>query len=576
MPTRTASGFVHSSCAAACAVLLLVGAAAADSSITDFNAASLGSYSPRDGWHAFGAGTSDRGVHAAGTSGHGAFHAVNWNESTWGVGDIFEGPVDLSAFDAVAIDARLVDLGGHSGTALFQFALDLPDGVEYSTPTQGLGTAYQTYSFALADLELSAGSGPLDLTAGTPKIIVRRNGQSGPARFDFDEITAIGGGGGPTELTPVTLRWPPDGDDVRAMWLYASAGNLRVVNLADAQAILDFCAAEGINRIYFHAYYIWALGSTADKAALRTFLEVARASGIRVEALLDGVDWHNHPTTVQTHLGYVLAIHNATPGDADDDFSGVHFDIEFWLDDSWDGNLAQREQVARDYFDNVLITARSYLDAHGGMTLPIAVDLSSHFDTSGMLPAQFEHGGLTQFFLEHVFDHADDVVLMSYYDSAGALSSVANYELSLAHGKGRRLQLGADQEPNELPINTFADNLPTAYAAMTMALQNFHAGLSSERAAALAGFSVFHYDGYRAATPAALSVADLDGDEDVDADDFTLFVDYLGGPSVPAIGVARDADFDLSGATDIADFARLAVCFTGPDCGCPVPANCER
>jgi hypothetical protein len=560
--------------AAVVGLLALPTVADADTIITDFNSATLGSYNPRENWSAFGNGTLDRGVHSAGSVGRGAFHTVDWSSASWGVGDVSVVAVDLSAFTAVRIDARVVELSGYSGVARLRFALDHLDGREWTTPSIPITGGYVTYEFDFADL---SGSGALDLVTSKPKLIVEKNGQSGTARFDFDEIVAVGAGGGTYELTPVALRPPPDGDAIRAMWMYA--GSI-FASATASQSALDFCGREGVNRINLGAYSIWANGSAELKDNLRLFLETAHASGIRVEALLDGVDWHENPALVRTRVDQILAFHDDTPANTADDFDAVHFDVEFWLDSSFTdaANETIRQQVARDYLDNVLVNARDHLDANGASSIDVATDLSAHFDISDMLPSAFSYDGVTQRFLQHVLDHADDVVIMSYIDSASGLLSWTGYELDLAHTQGRTIQLGADIHfvPPELSINSFADNSPSAFSAMTTALEQFHLLLTADRLAALDGFSVFYYDGYSSFEPSPRNVADLDGDGDADTDDLASFASQLGGPAVAAQGLAVDDDLDLDGDVDLVDFARFTRCFTGAGQTGPIANECLR
>ena len=556
--------------------LLLTGVANAESTIlADFESANLGSYSPRGGWSAFGAGTTDRGVHTSGSSGQGAFHSINWDLATWGIGDIATSAIDLSAYEGVTIDARLVPLTDYAGSAALELAFDLPSGAEYATPPQPRTDDYQTLTFNFADLACTAGSGALDLSAGTPKLIVRSNGQSGSCRFDFDEITAFNSPTGSDTLEPVVLNRPWDGDTVRAMWLYTGSGTTRVDDLAQAQQILDFCAREGVNRIYFGGYYIWAIAGESLRDDLRHFLEVAHASSITVDALLDGFDWHENPSLVRTRLDQILAFQNGTPNNLLDDFDGIHFDVEFWLDDSWTGTETQRQQIAVAYFDNVLVNARDHLASKDASHLTLGIDMIAHTDTTNFFPNAFDYDGVTQHFIEHCLDLVEDVVLMSYYDSVNSLGSTTLAELDLTAGKGRTITLGADIQTGELPINTFADNLPTPYASMTQVLQGYHDKLTAQRLAALSGFCVFHYDGYRAFAPPTRLKADLDGDEDIDAADFDLLNAYFTGPGILAVGSELDADFDGNGAVELADVAQFAPCFTGSG-GITLDPDCAR
>lgn len=562
-----------------CVVSSLAATARAELIISDFNSSPIGSGNPRDNWFGFGAGSADFGITVDGSIGRGAYHVVDWASSTWGVGEISLVAVDVSAEDRVTLDARIVDLGGLTGTPLIRFALDMPGGSEYSTPSVPLSGSYQTYSFDFTDLLLTIGGEPLDLSAGKPKLVFDKNGQTGLGQIDFDEIVARPAASATFNLTPVALYAPWDGDAVRAMWLYSFPDSLRVDDAVAAQAVLDFAASEGVNRIYFSAYEIWGLGSNQLKDNLRTFIQTAHASGIRVEASICSFTLQQFPSIVQSLIDSILAIHDATPADMTDDFDAIHYDVEFWVDASWTGTEAQRQQIARDYFDNVLVNARNHLDANGGGAITLSVDLSAHFDTPGMLPAAFFYNGTTQFFLEHVLDLVDDVILMSYLDTPGGLFTITVPELDMAVGKGRMIQLAVDVEPvpPEVPINSFADNFtPTPYSAMTKAIQDLHAALTPERLGALEGFSIFHYDGYRNHTPPVRSFADLDGDEDIDVDDFDDFAGFMNGPDMPVSGIALDADLQADGSVDLKDFAQFQICFTGPGMGPPADSTCNR
>jgi hypothetical protein len=359
------------------------------------------------------------------------------------------------------------------------------------------------------------------------------------------------------------------------MWLYS--GNLFDTNTA-AQPVLDLCAREGINRLYLGAYAVWQNGTAAQKANLRHFLSTAQASGIRVEALAGDTDWQDRPDNVRLKLDQILALHKATPADGTDDFDAIHYDVEFWTHSLWTSapDEAARRQIAINYLDNVLANARSHLDASGAGGVGLSVDLSAHLDNADRLPTPFLYNGVTQPFVGHVFDLVDDVVIMSYIDYANGLYNWTQFELNVAAAKGRTIQLGAHIEavPPANPINSFADNAPSGYAAMTSVLEQFHEMLTPEQLAALDGFAVFQYVGYKAAVPNPRNRADLDGDRDVDPADYAKLAGYLAGPLSPAGGLARDADLDGDGFVTLADFAVFTRCFTGANT--TVPEGCAR
>jgi len=70
----------------------------------------------------------------------------------------------------------------------------------------------------------------------------------------------------------------------------------------------------------------------------------------------------------------------------------------------------------------------------------------------------------------------------------------------------------------------------------------------------------------------AQSVADLDADCDVDADDFVLFKACVSGSAVPLTPGCENRDFDHDGDVDMDDFAVLQRCYGGagrvPDQNC--------
>ncbi|MCP4247366.1 MAG: VCBS repeat-containing protein [bacterium] len=56
---------------------------------------------------------------------------------------------------------------------------------------------------------------------------------------------------------------------------------------------------------------------------------------------------------------------------------------------------------------------------------------------------------------------------------------------------------------------------------------------------------------------------DLDGDGDLDLDDYAIFHDALGGPDVPVIDACTSGDLDGDGDTDLVDFGHFQIAFAG-------------
>ncbi|MBN1490036.1 MAG: hypothetical protein JXA69_08975 [Phycisphaerae bacterium] len=69
-----------------------------------------------------------------------------------------------------------------------------------------------------------------------------------------------------------------------------------------------------------------------------------------------------------------------------------------------------------------------------------------------------------------------------------------------------------------------------------------------------------------------LTLADIDGDSDVDLADFALFSICFNGPNrLPLWTFCGETDLDTDGDVDLVDFAAFSVCFNGPN----RPAACE-
>ena len=58
-------------------------------------------------------------------------------------------------------------------------------------------------------------------------------------------------------------------------------------------------------------------------------------------------------------------------------------------------------------------------------------------------------------------------------------------------------------------------------------------------------------------------LGDMDGDGDVDVDDFDIFAHCVTGPDVPAEAGCETADLDTDGDIDLLDWRKLQIAFTG-------------
>jgi cysteine-rich repeat protein len=227
---------------------------------------------------------------------------------------------------------------------------------------------------------------------------------------------------------------PPAAERGMYMWNeeILDAGN----SAALVDDLLDFAATNGVNRLYFQAQ--GHIGSPAGRTKIASLIEEADARCIGIDLLFGAHDWFlpaNHGVPIG-HLGDTIALVEslvtAVPVRA-------HFDVEPHVyrlapndlnDPTKWGNLsdADKEQRLTDLLA-LYMGLRSARDQGGvALDLTVAMPFWYHGKSYSSITVENVQKEMSQW----VIDTVDHVALMSYRDTAVAIQSVANDEITQA------------------------------------------------------------------------------------------------------------------------------------------------
>lgn len=131
---------------------------------------------------------------------------------------------------------------------------------------------------------------------------------------------------------------PPNGDVSRALFVWVAPGppDKDPLNTdAEQQALIDFCGAQKVSLLYLGVrQYITSGFDKTKQARIRSFLDVAHRSGIRVLALGGNPDWGVKQHWVGHNVLRAVAQFNAIGTSPSHQFDGFCFDVEYWSDEA--------------------------------------------------------------------------------------------------------------------------------------------------------------------------------------------------------------------------------------------------
>ncbi|MBI3879772.1 MAG: hypothetical protein HY301_06870 [Verrucomicrobia bacterium] len=288
-----------------------------------------------------------------------------------------------------------------------------------------------------------------------------------------------------------------------AMWVYETKALL--TNAAERAQLVAFSRERRITEIFLQMHY--ARGSdergkysstvpAADTPALRALLGEAHRAGLHVHALSGDPsyalrDKHDRPLA---HVDAVLEFNAAAS--AGERFDGIHFDIEPHGLPAWKTSTdAERTAILQQFVE---VNARAAARLRGNPYVVFGVDLPFWFDKpadDGSTRWPVTLNGRTQDATKHLGDLADNVVLMSYRNTAeGKNGLVALTERTVKDTAARRAKVFvgvkmADIGPRmETFFGRTAKEMETETAKVTNAF-------GSERG--FGGIAYFHYKAFR-------------------------------------------------------------------------------
>lgn len=210
-----------------------------------------------------------------------------------------------------------------------------------------------------------------------------------------------------------TPPMPPNANMDRALFVWGDTPGSALDPLRnDVQqnAILACCAANGVNVLFLD---IWNyLGgnnwSAANRDAMKKFVSIANASGIRVLASIGNVDWGHNLQWVGRNIVKRIAELNAAAKSIPHNlyegasFDGVMLDVEYWTVEGYN---------AQDEVPGLCDLIKSMRQA---LNRPIGV-FAAAFAIHGQ---DVTYNGVTQAEGKHLVDASDHVAVGCYSDDA--------------------------------------------------------------------------------------------------------------------------------------------------------------
>ncbi len=209
---------------------------------------------------------------------------------------------------------------------------------------------------------------------------------------------------------------PANASDL-GMWVWQRES---VSNPAQRKELMEFCGRHGINRLLVQVRFSGEGESRqfADAEAFQEFLKEAGEANVKVEALDGAHDMGLEIRRAETlaKLDAILAFQKQLPASAR--FSGIHYDIEPYLNPRW--KSGDKQGVMREMLDT-LSAIRAKVTPELGLTL--AHDIPGFYDKHPEALA-IEFGGEKKNFHEHIQDLSDYIGVMSYRRKATGPNSI--------------------------------------------------------------------------------------------------------------------------------------------------------
>ncbi len=278
----------------------------------------------------------------------------------------------------------------------------------------------------------------------------------------------------------------------RAVWVWEPETFAMLEDRRVALEAIDFLRSRGVDAVYLYADSYKGRSHIEKKPKLyRALIRRLAKRGIRSYALLGSWHLRTHEYVLPERRAEAVAMlervlaYNASVRPAER-FAGVNIDIEPHMLEGW---KTDRDGLLLDFLDmsNDLMDAKR----RAGAGLPTGPAIPFWLDR-----IELEWNGERKPVSEHVLDVYDTAILMNYRDTAegrdGLIEHAAS-ELAYASKLGKRLEIGVEVTPNEIPKVTF-DGHTEEYMEEELA----KAVVIFSSSPAFGGFVIHHYESYRA------------------------------------------------------------------------------
>ncbi|MFJ3388637.1 amidase [Lysinibacillus sp. NPDC086135] len=203
----------------------------------------------------------------------------------------------------------------------------------------------------------------------------------------------------------------------RATWLWDTT---KIVE--DESGVLSFLESKQVNKLYLQ------INSDIASNFYKSFIDKATAKGIKVYALDGSASWvSTEGYKMQDQLFDWLQTYNGNAA-ATEQFSGVHLDVEPYLNSGWSSNQAKTIES----YQALLTRAKGDTDR---LLLPLEVDMPFWFD---------EITYKNQLLADWVIDQVESVSIMAYRDAAKDIINIVEHEINYAKKVKKSIVIGVE------------------------------------------------------------------------------------------------------------------------------------
>ena len=211
----------------------------------------------------------------------------------------------------------------------------------------------------------------------------------------------------------------------RALWVWNAES---VENEGELNSFFDFVLAHNVSTVFL---FVSSKRFEGMEERHRTFLRVAHAHGLKVDALNGEPDWlyAKHRDGPDTFVNQVIQFNLAnTP---DQRFDGIHLDVEPQALVDW--KKGKRKDIVQEYLE-FLKWCHGKVQRGG---IPLKVDVPDQFQRIEVGPSSLAN---------RVMDLADELVLMVYRDRAQKIIEMTQPLIKAGDERGKKVWVGLSPE----------------------------------------------------------------------------------------------------------------------------------